>query len=155
MHQGMIALMNCMLPRPFKMDFRKFSVPWTVFTEPQFSRVGLNEKELKEKGIKYEIVRTNYSDYGAAIAEGVEDGFIKAFVSKAGRIYGVYIIGENSGELINEWALAIQNRLSICKILMQQHSFPTMGFLTKRIAETWMMNRMKSRVLRKVCKWVY
>jgi pyruvate/2-oxoglutarate dehydrogenase complex dihydrolipoamide dehydrogenase (E3) component len=155
MHQGMIALMNCMLPWPLKMDFRKFSVPWTVFTEPQFSRVGLNEKQLKEKGIKYELVRTNYSDYGAAIAEGVEDGFIKAFVGKAGRIYGVYIIGENSGELINEWALAVQNKLAIHKILMQQHSFPTMGFLTKRIAETWMMNRMKSNLLKKVCQWMY
>jgi pyruvate/2-oxoglutarate dehydrogenase complex dihydrolipoamide dehydrogenase (E3) component len=155
MHQGMIALMNCMLPRPFKIDFRKFPVPWTVFTEPQFSRVGLNEKELKAKGVEYEVVRTNYSDYGAAIAEGVEDGFIKAFVSKAGRIYGVYIIGENSGELINEWALAIQNKLRIHRILMQQHSFPTMGFLTKRIAEIWMMNRMKSNMLRKVCQWMY
>ena len=155
MHQGMIALMNCMLPRLFRMDFRRFPVPWTVFTEPQFSRVGLNEKELKEKGIKYEVVRTNYSDYGAAIAEGVEDGFIKAFVSKAGRIHGVYIIGENSGELINEWALAIQNKIPIHKILMQQHSFPTMGFLTKRIAEIWMMNRMKSSLLRKVCQWMY
>jgi len=82
MHQGMIALMNCMLPRPFKMDFRRFPVPWTVFTEPQFSRVGLNEKGLKEKGIKYEIVRANYSDYGAAIAEGVEDGFVKVFAVK-------------------------------------------------------------------------
>jgi pyruvate/2-oxoglutarate dehydrogenase complex dihydrolipoamide dehydrogenase (E3) component len=155
MHQGMVALMNCILPWPFKMDFRRFPVPWTVFTEPQFSRVGLNEKGLKEKGIEYEVVRTNYNDYGAAIAEGVEDGFIKAFISKAGRIYGVYIIGENSGELINEWALALQNKLPIRKILMQQHSFPTMGFLTKRIAETWMMNRMKSNLLRKVCQWMY
>ena len=144
-----------MLPRLFRMDFRRFPVPWTVFTEPQFSRVGLNEKQLKEKAIKYEVVRTNYSDYGAAIAEGVEDGFIKAFVGKTGRIHGVYIIGENSGELINEWALAIQNKLPIHKILMQQHSFPTMGFLTKRIAEIWMMNRMKSSLLKKVCQWMY
>lgn len=155
MHQGMVALMNCILPWPFKMDFRRFPVPWTVFTEPQFSRVGLNEKELREKNIKYEVVQTNYGDYGAAIAQGVEDGFIRAFVGKAGRIYGVYIIGENSGELINQWALAIQNKLPIYKILMQQHSFPTMGFLTKRVAETWMMNRMKSNLLRKICRWMY
>jgi len=155
MHQGMVALMNSMAPRFFKMRFSKFPVPWTVFTEPQFSRVGLSEKELKEKGIKYEVVQTNYGDYGAAIAEGVEDGFIKAFIGKTGRIYGVYIIGENSGELINEWALAIQNKLPIYKILMQQHSFPTMGFLTKRIAETWMMNRMKSNLLKKVCQLMY
>jgi len=34
MHQGMIALMNIMRPWPFKKDFRKYVVPWTVFTEP-------------------------------------------------------------------------------------------------------------------------
>lgn len=155
MHQGMIALINSMMPGIMKMNFRKFSVPWSVFTEPQFSRVGMNEKQLAEAGIKYEVVRANYGDYGAAIAEGVEDGFIKAFVSKAGRIYGAYIIGENSGEMINEWALAIQNKLRIHKIMMQQHSFPTMGFLTKRASETWMMNRMKSPTLQKICKIMF
>ena len=110
------------------MNFKKYPVPWTVFTEPQFSRAGKNEKQLKDAGVKYEVARVNYGDYGAAIAEGVEDGFIKAFVSKVGRIYGAYIIGDNSGEMINEWTMAIQNKISICDIMMQQHSFPTMGF---------------------------
>ncbi len=155
MHQGMIALMNCMMPGPFKMNFKKFPVPWTIFTEPAFSRVGMNEKDLTDKGVKYEIVRINYGDYGAAIAEGVPEGFVKVFASKAGRIYGAYIIGENSGELINEWAMAIQNKLRMHKIMMQQHSFPTMGFLTKRASETWMMNRMKSPLLKKMCRWMY
>lgn len=155
MHQGMIALMNCMMPGPFKMNFKKFPVPWTVFTEPQFSRVGLNQKQLRERKKKYEVVQVNYGDYGAAIAEGVEQGFVKAFVSKTGRIYGAYIIGEGSGELINEWAMAIQNKLRIHKIMMQQHSFPTMGFLTKRTAETWMMTRMKSKTLQKICRFFY
>ncbi|MFA5553629.1 MAG: NAD(P)/FAD-dependent oxidoreductase [Phycisphaerae bacterium] len=155
MHQGMIALMNSMMPRLFKMNYKKYPVPWTVFTEPQFSRVGMNEKQLGDAGIKYEIVRVNYGDYGAAIAEGVEDGFIKAFVGKTGRIYGVYIIGEGSGEMINEWTTAIQNKISIFKIMMQQHSFPTMGFLTKRASETWMINKMKSKTLQKICRFMF
>lgn len=155
MHQGMLALMNCMLPGPGKRDFRKYAVPWTVFTEPQISQVGMRPGELDKKGIRYETVQVNYADYGAAIAEGVDVGFIKAFVSPAGRIHGVYIVGEGSGEMINEWALAIQNRIPMHKILLQQHSFPTMGFLTKRAAETWMMNRMKSSLLRKLAGWFY
>ncbi|HSW40048.1 MAG TPA: FAD-dependent oxidoreductase [Acidobacteriota bacterium] len=31
MHQGMLALINCMLPKPLRRDFRKYAVPWTVF----------------------------------------------------------------------------------------------------------------------------
>ncbi|HRZ40932.1 MAG TPA: NAD(P)/FAD-dependent oxidoreductase, partial [Candidatus Omnitrophota bacterium] len=131
MHQGMIALMNSMMPWPFKMKFQKFAVPWTVFTEPQNSHVGLREKDLKERGLRYEVVKVKYEDYGAAIAEDIGTGFLKAFISPTGRIYGVTIIGEGSGEMINEWALAIQKKARITDIMMLQHSFPTMGFLTK------------------------
>ncbi len=152
MHQGMIALMNSMMPWPFKMKFQKFAVPWTVFTEPQNSHVGLREKDLKERGLRYEIVKVKYEDYGAAIAEDIGIGFLKAFISPTGRIYGVTVIGEGSGEMINEWALAIQKKARITDIMMLQHSFPTMGFLTKRVSEVWMMNKMKSRFLQNMCR---
>ena len=55
MHQGMIAIINSMMPRLFRRNFKKYQVPWTVFTEPQISRVGYKESELDEKGIRYEV----------------------------------------------------------------------------------------------------
>lgn len=155
MHQGMIALMNAMMPGPMKMDFRRFSIPWTVFTDPEVSYVGMTEKQLKEKKIRYETIQVRYDDYGAAIAENVAYGFVKVFASKAGRIYGVSIVGRGSGEMINEWALAIQHKLRLHQIMMQQHSFPTMGFLSKRVAETWMMKRMGNAWLRRMAQWMY
>lgn len=155
MHQGMIALMNAMMPPLMKFDFRKFVVPWTVFTDPQISRAGMSEMMLQKKGIKYETVRVNYGDYGAAIAEAIPQGHIKAFVSPLGKIYGVYITGEGSGEMINEWALAIQNKLTMRHIMMQQHSFPTMGFLTKRMGETWMMGKMGPNWIKNMCRVMF
>ena len=155
MHQGMIALMNAMMPGPMRMDFRKYIVPWTVFTEPQFSQAGMTEAQLKEKGVTYETIRINYEDYGAAIAESVDTGFVKVFVSPMGRIYGAVLIGEGSGEMINEWALAIQTKTRMHTLMMLQHSFPTMGFLSKRAAETWMMNRMKSPRLQRMAQFMY
>jgi pyruvate/2-oxoglutarate dehydrogenase complex dihydrolipoamide dehydrogenase (E3) component len=155
MHQGMIALMNAMMPGPMKMNFRNFSIPWTVFTDPEVSYVGMTEKQLNAKGIRYETIQVRYDDYGAAIAENVAYGFIKVFASKTGRIYGVSIVGRGSGEMINEWALAIQYKLRLHQIMMQQHSFPTMGFLSKRVAETWMMKRMQSPWLRRIAGWMY
>lgn len=156
MHQGMIALMNSMIPRPFKRNFRDYVVPWTVFSDPQVSQVGKSEKELREKGIAYETIRADYADYGAAIAEAVDTGFVKVFASKWGKIYGVVIVGEGSGEMINEWALAIQSGIRLHRIMMLQHSFPTMGFLSKRIGEIWMMNRMKqSSVMRAIARFMF
>ncbi len=148
MHQGMLALMHSMMPRPFGFDFRTFPVPWTVFTEPAFSRVGSNEQQLRERGVRFEAVTVRYEDYGAAIAENLGPGFIKVLVSPTGRIHGATLIGHVSGELVNEWTMAIQNGVRMHSILLQQHSFPTMGFLNKRVAETWMTQRMASQRLR-------
>jgi len=155
MHQGMIALMNAMMPRPLRRNAWKYVVPWTVFTDPQISHVGRLERDLRRNGIAYETVEAQYADYGAAIAEGVDIGSVRAYVSRAGRIHGARIIGEGAGEMINEWGLAIQNRLRIHRIMFLQHSFPSMSFLTKRVSESWMMNRMKSPTLRRLMKWIF
>ena len=80
---------------------------------------------------------------------------IKASITSTGRILPVYIVGEGSGEMINEWSLAIQKKLRITDIMMLQHSFPTLGFLTKRVSETWMMNTMKSERLRNLCRFMF
>ncbi len=155
MHQGMIALMNSMMPRPMRLNFRKFVVPWTVFTEPQVSHVGMTEKQVIEKKVWYEAIELRYEDYGAAIAEDLGIGFIRALISRTGKILGVRIVGAGSGEMINEWALAIQKGIRIHDIMLLQHSFPTMGFLTKRISETWMMNKMANPKLKSLCRFFF
>ena len=155
MHQGMLALINSMLPKPFRRNFKKYVVPWTVFTEPQVSAVGKTRKELERGKIHFEEVVAHYEDYGAAIAEGIETGYVKAYISKFGKILGAQIIGQGSGDMINEWGMAIQKKMRITDIMFLQHSFPSMSFLTKRVSESWMMNRMKSNWIKKMIRWVF
>ncbi len=151
MHQGMFAIMNAV--SPFSMfKFTKYVIPWTVFTEPQISHVGMTDKQLDEKGVKYQTHTIKYEDYGAAIAENITDGFIKVYSSSLGKVYGASIVGEGSGEMINEWALIIQNKIRLHKVMFLAHSFPTMGFLSKRISEIWMMKKMKSKKVQTICK---
>lgn len=155
MHQGMIALLNAMRPYPFKKDFRKYAVPYTIFTEPQISAVGMSAHELNDQQVPYETYVAHYDDYGAAIAQEIKLGFVKVFASSRGEIYGAVIAGEGSGEMINEWSLAIQHNLRMQDILMTQHSFPTMGVLSKRTAEAWMMNRMQSNTRKKLARFLF
>lgn len=155
MHQGMLALINGMMPWPFKYKFQKYVVPWTVFTDPAVSAVGETEAQLKKRKASYEVIQMDYGDYGAAIAEEVSTGYVRVMATRTGRVLGVTIVGEGSGEMINEWALIIQNKIRLHKVMFLQHSFPTMGFLSKRASEQWMMNRMKSRVLRKICQIMF
>jgi pyruvate/2-oxoglutarate dehydrogenase complex dihydrolipoamide dehydrogenase (E3) component len=155
MHQGMLALMNAIAPWPIRFDYTKYLVPWTVFTDPPVAHVGKLERELQASGTPYEVHEERYEDYGAAIAEGLAIGSVRAYVSKTGRIHGVRIIGHGAGEMINEWGLAIQNKLRLHKIMFLQHSFPSMSFLSKRVSERWMMKRMDSRFLQSMVRWLY
>ncbi|HER24421.1 MAG TPA: NAD(P)/FAD-dependent oxidoreductase [Candidatus Atribacteria bacterium] len=154
MHQGMFAIMNAVSPfAVFK--YRNYVIPWTVFTEPQVSFVGMNEEELKKKGIKYKAYIAKYENYGAAIAENVSVGYVKVFANSLGRVFGVTIVGDGSGEMINEWALIIQKKIRLYSVVFLAHSFPTMGFLSKRVAEQWMMEKMKSNLVKNICRFFY
>ena len=155
MHQGMIGLLNGMLPWPLKQDFRKFVVPWTTFTEPQISHVGPRETELAARGVKFEALEVRYADYGAAIAEKVDVGFVRVLADRFGKIHAATIVGEGSGEMINEWALAIQKKIRLHDLMLLQHSFPTMGFLSKRAAEVCMMKRMQAKSLQRACRFLF
>lgn len=154
MHQGMFALMNAVSPFSlFKKT--KYVVPWTVFTDPQVSFVGMCEEELKKRHIRYETHIVRYEDYGAAIAEHAACGYVKVFTTILGKVLGVSIVGKGSGEMINEWALIIQKKIRLHDIVFLAHSFPTMGFLSKRVAETWMMKRMKNPLLQSICTFLF
>lgn len=154
MHQGMFAIMNAI--SPFSMfHYKNYVIPWTIFTDPAISYVGMQEHELKAKGIKYKAYTAKYEDYGSAIAEDVGVGFVKVYASAAGRVYGVSIVGEGSGEMINEWALVIQQKIRLHSVMFLAHSFPTMGFLSKRVAELWMMEKMENTWVRKILRQMY
>lgn len=152
MHQGMLALMNALNPLPFKMRWDKYIVPWSVFTKPEFAHAGLTEEQARKLGIKHTVIRENYENYGRTIADGVPDGFVKVIATKRGKVLGATIIGESASELIHEWILAIQEGINLSKIMMMQHSFPTISLLNKRIAEIWMMEKMGSPFIQKIVK---
>ena len=102
----------------------KYPVPWSVFTQPEVAQVGLTEKQAEEKGLKYEVVKKDYSSYGRTVADGHPEGFIKILLGKKGRVLGASIVGENASELIHEWTMAIQYNKTIIDIMMMQHSIP-------------------------------
>jgi pyruvate/2-oxoglutarate dehydrogenase complex dihydrolipoamide dehydrogenase (E3) component len=154
MHQGMFAIMNAI--SPFSLfRYKNYVIPWTIFTDPPISHVGMTEPELKKKKIRYQVYMAKYEDYGSAIAEDVGIGFVKVYANKFGKVYGASIVGEGSGEMINEWALIIQQKIRLHSVMFLAHSFPTMGFLSKRVAEMWMMKKMESSNLRKFIRIFY
>ncbi|WP_245670450.1 hypothetical protein [Desulfurella multipotens] len=85
------------------------------------------------------------------MVDGATEGFIKVITNKKGKIFGVTIVGENASEIIHEWVLAMQFKLSMFDILMTQHSFPTISMLNKMVSEDWMMGKLqKNPIIKKI-----
>ena len=157
MHQGMLSLLSSVFPflKFFKFRFDQYLVPWSVFTDPELAQVGQIEAQLKKSGVTYEVVKSNYADYGRTITDGKTTGFVKVLVSPFGKIYGATIVGEAASELIHEFILAMHKNIRLHDIMLMQHSFPTISLLNKRVAEQWMMKKMKNDRLQRLFQWLF
>ena len=78
-------------------------------------------------------VRFDYSGNDRAIATGKTAGFIKVMVFNK-RPIGATIVGENAGELIGVWALAIANKMKMSAVAGMVAPYPTLGEINKRAA---------------------
>ncbi len=150
-HQAWYAAVNALFSgyKSFKVDYRV--IPWATFTDPEVARVGLNETEAQEKGIKYELTRYGIDDLDRAIADEEAHGFIKVLtVPGKDRILGVTIVGQHAGELIAEYVTAMKYGLGLNKILGTIHIYPTMAEANKYVAGNW----KRAHAPKKLLEWV-
>lgn len=130
-HAG-VVLRAILLGLPSKQ--RADHIPWVTYTDPEIAQIGLTEAQAREAhGRALSVARFDYQGNDRAIATGKTTGLIKVMVVR-GRPVGASIIGEQAGELIGVWALAIANRLKMSAIANMVAPYPTLGELNKRAA---------------------
>jgi len=84
-----------------------------VFSSPSVAKVGILEEEAKLKGIKYEVIKSNFMKFSSSYVYGDTDGFIEILIDKRKRIIGAGIISQAAGELISILSLCIKNNLKV------------------------------------------
>lgn len=154
-HQAWYASVNALFGsalKRFRVDYRV--IPWATFTDPEVARVGLNEKDAKEKGIPYEITTYGIDDLDRAIADSSNEGSVKILtVPGKDKILGVTIVGKGSGDLIPEFILAMKYNLGLNKILGTIHIYPTMSESNKYAAGNWKRAHAPEKLLTYVEKF--
>jgi pyruvate/2-oxoglutarate dehydrogenase complex dihydrolipoamide dehydrogenase (E3) component len=76
-------------------------VPFCLFTDPEFARVGLSEKDAKAQGISYRLFKIPMEAVLRARTLGETRGFMKALVESDGeRILGFAALGVGAGETL-------------------------------------------------------
>ncbi|MBR8535906.1 dihydrolipoyl dehydrogenase [Carboxylicivirga sediminis] len=105
-------------------QMRYNAIPGVVYTNPEFSGVGLTEETAKAKGIEVKVAQLPMAYAGRFIAENEGGaGLCKVLVgAKYGEVLGVHMLGNPSSEMIYGACMAIENEMTLKE--MEQVVFP-------------------------------
>ena len=148
-HQAWHATVNALFGgwRKFRVDYS--SIPWATFTDPEVARVGLNEQEAREKNVSYEVSRFGFEALDRAITDEATAGFVKILTAPGkDRILGVTLVGEQAGDLIAEFVLAMKLGIGLNKLLGTIHIYPTYAEANQRAAGVWKRSHAPEGLLR-------
>jgi len=111
------------------------NIPYAVFTDPPIGSVGKTEQELKNVGIKYKVVQSEFKDTSRGTLMNLNRGMVKLIYNEQDQILGCHIIGEAADILIHEIVPLIHapNGLSIFKKVI--HAHPTLSELYRNLQE--------------------
>lgn len=104
------------------------AIPSVVYTNPEVAWVGKNKKELDSLNVNYKIGKFNFSSNSRSKVNGYTMGVVKVYSDdKSKRILGAHIIGENAGEMIGEFVVAIELGATAEDLALICHAHPTLS----------------------------
>jgi pyruvate/2-oxoglutarate dehydrogenase complex dihydrolipoamide dehydrogenase (E3) component len=102
-------------------------VPFCLFTDPEFARVGLSEKEAKAKRIPYRLFKIPMEAVMRATTMSETRGFIKALVEvDSDRILGFTGVGVDVGEVLSSVQFAMIGGLPYTALRDAMLTHPTL-----------------------------
>ena len=110
--QGRIAMSHLLGDAVHPLDLEKVSS--NIFTSPEIATVGLSEVQLEESGTQYEVAMLPLAANPRAKMQGIRDGFVKLFSSRAtGIIIGGVVVSPRASELIHVVSLSVSSALTV------------------------------------------
>lgn len=84
-------------------------MPFALFTDPEFARVGLSESEARQQGIPYRLVKIPMAAVLRTRTLSEETGFLKALLhAENDSILGFTAVGVEAGEILGVVELAMR-----------------------------------------------
>lgn len=97
-----------------------------IYLDQEIASVGLTEGECKEKGIDSVVAKQTMYANARTIITIEERGFMKVVASKTGgKILGAQLMCENAGEIIAEFAMAIDQGMTVVEMLKSIRPHPS------------------------------
>jgi pyruvate/2-oxoglutarate dehydrogenase complex dihydrolipoamide dehydrogenase (E3) component len=123
---------------PIKKKLNNDHMSWVTFTDPELATFGLNEKQIKDRGINYEKLEQDFNTDDRAITDNYQYAKIIIYISKRSifkkeKILGGTMVAPNAGELIQELILANTSGLSINNIFNKIYPYPVATRINQKI----------------------
>jgi pyruvate/2-oxoglutarate dehydrogenase complex dihydrolipoamide dehydrogenase (E3) component len=129
-------------------------VPRVTFTDPELAHVGLTEEAARDRNGRIRIYRWPYHENDRAHIEHATEGLVKVVTDARGKIQGAGIVGEQAGELIQMWALAVSQGLDIKALAQWISPYPTLSEINKRSAFGYYAAAAASPLVRRTVGWL-
>lgn len=103
-------------------------LPYVVYLDPQLGRIGLSERQARERGVAYACLRLPMAQVARARETGETRGFMKALVAPEDkRILGAMVLGSEGGELMSALEIAMMGNLSAVRLRDGIFAHPTLA----------------------------
>jgi len=123
-YQGALAATNILTGNTRSVDYRV--VPSSVFTIPTLATVGFEEKHATEAGCDFRVNCGSTAEWASSKRIGERHGYYKVLIEKGSdRILGAHLVRHNAAEVINIFALAIQQNLTSRDLKEVMWAYPT------------------------------
>lgn len=125
-YEGRVVAANLLQGNHLKPDYT--GVPSAVFTVPPLAKVGLQEIEARERGLRFKSKKEDTASWYSSRRVGEScSGFKVLTEEQSGRILGAHLLGPGAEELINLFAVAIRHRLPAVALQEMLFAYPTHG----------------------------
>ena len=109
--EAMIFVDNLLSKKKKKFSYK--NIPTAVFSDPNYSCIGLNEKEARSSYGKINIFKSKFRPLKLSMSNSNDKVFIKLITDRSSdKILGLHYIGENAAEIIQGFSVAIVNGLT-------------------------------------------
>src|SRR5688500_16281426 len=109
---------------------------YALYTDPPLGRIGLSEKDIKEKGIKALVGKRPMSRVSRAVEKGETNGFLKIHVEEGSkRILGAALLGTSGDEAVHSLIDAVYSRTPYPEFQRRVRIHPNVSELLPTVLE--------------------
>ena len=122
--EGGIAAANLLEGNRHKSNYT--GVPTVVFTVPPLAAVGMQEDEVRAKGLKFKVNHGDSSGWYSSRRTGMKYSGFKVLVEDgSNRILAAHLLGIHAEETINLFALAMRFGLTTDQLREMRYTYPS------------------------------